>query len=98
MSYQTINPLTDEVLKTYPNHDAAYVEQALVKGDVLYKQWRNDPVASRGPVLNKVADLMAAQSDALAKILTVEMGKRFVEARVKWHFVSRLPGIMLNTR
>jgi len=81
MSYQTINPLTDEVLKTYPNHDAAYVEQALVKGDVLYKQWRNDPVASRGPVLNKVADLMAAQSDALAKILTVEMGKRFVEAQ-----------------
>lgn len=81
MSYQTINPLTDEVLKTYPNHDAAYVERALVKGDALYKQWRNDPVASRGPVLNKVADLMAAQSDALAKILTVEMGKRFVEAQ-----------------
>jgi len=43
MSYQTINPLTDEVVKTYDNHDDAYVEEALSKGHALYKKWRNDP-------------------------------------------------------
>ena len=81
MSYQTINPFTDEVIKTYDNHDDAYVENAIAKGHALYKKWRNDPVESRAAALNKVADVMEAQTDELAKVLTLEMGKRFVEAQ-----------------
>jgi len=81
MSYQTINPLTDEVVKTYDNHDDAYVEEALSKGHALYKKWRNDPIDSRTEALSKVADLIALKADELAKILTIEMGKRLVEAK-----------------
>ncbi len=78
MSYQTVNPFTDEVIKTYDNHDDDYVENAIAKGHALYKKWRNDPVESRAAALNKVADVMEAQTDELAKVLTLEMGKRFV--------------------
>ncbi|KAA8325337.1 NAD-dependent succinate-semialdehyde dehydrogenase [Leuconostoc carnosum] len=81
MSYQTVNPFTDEVIKTYDNHDDAYVEEAIANGDALYKQWRNDPIASRADALNKLADVMSSKADELAKILTKEMGKRFVEAQ-----------------
>ena len=81
MSYQTVNPFTDEVIKTFDSHDDAYVEEALTKGHALYKKWRNDPVESRADALNKVADIMASRVDELAKILTVEMGKRFSEAQ-----------------
>ena len=81
MSYQTINPLTDEVVKTYDNHDDAYVEEALSKGHALYKKWRNDPIDSRSEALSHVADLIALKADELAKILTIEMGKRLVEAK-----------------
>ncbi len=59
MSYQTVNPFTAEVIKTFDNHDDAYVEKALAKGHALYKKWRNDPVESRAAALNKVADVMA---------------------------------------
>lgn len=81
MSYQTVNPFTAEVIKTFDNHDDAYVENALAKGHALYKKWRNDPVESRAAALNKVADVMAEKADELAKILTLEMGKRFSEAQ-----------------
>lgn len=81
MSYQTVNPFTDEIIKTYDNHNDAYVEAAISKGHALYKKWRNDPVASRADALNKLADLIESRTDELAKILTLEMGKRLIEAK-----------------
>ncbi|MGO0154771.1 NAD-dependent succinate-semialdehyde dehydrogenase [Leuconostoc mesenteroides] len=81
MSYQTINPFNDEVIQTFHNHDDAYVEKAIAKGHALYKKWRNDPASSRAEILNKIADLMEEDADRLAKVLTIEMGKRFVEAQ-----------------
>ena len=81
MSYQTVNPFTDEIIKTYDNHDDAYVEEAITKGHALYKKWRNDPVASRADALHSLANLIESKTDELAKILTIEMGKRLVEAK-----------------
>ena len=81
MSYQTINPFNDEVIQTFDNHDDAYVEKAIAEGHALYKKWRNDPASSRAEILNKIADLMEEDADHLAKVLTIEMGKRFVEAQ-----------------
>lgn len=81
MAYQTINPYTDEIIKTYDNHDDAYVEEAIEKGHQLYKNWRDDPVESRAGLLYKLADIFEARADELAKVLTVDMGKRFVEAQ-----------------
>lgn len=81
MSYQTVNPFTDEIIKTYDNHDDAYVEEAISKGHALYKKWRNDPIVSRADALNKVANLIESKTDELAKILTLEMGKRLIEAK-----------------
>ncbi|ORI94829.1 aldehyde dehydrogenase family protein, partial [Leuconostoc pseudomesenteroides] len=81
MSYQTINPFNDEVIQTFDNHDDAYVEKAIAESHALYKKWRNDPASSRAEILNKTADLMEEDADHLAKVLTIEMGKRFVEAQ-----------------
>ncbi|MFD0898079.1 NAD-dependent succinate-semialdehyde dehydrogenase [Loigolactobacillus binensis] len=80
MAYQSINPYTNEVLKTYPNATDAELEQALAAGDKLYHQWRNDSVASRAPYLKKVADLLRAEKQELSTIMTQEMGKLLSEA------------------
>lgn len=81
MVYQTTNPYTNKVEKTYDNHDDAYVEAALAKGHELYKKWRNAPVEPRAEVLLKVSQYFADNVDELAAIITRDMGKRFAEAK-----------------
>jgi len=81
MAYQTTNPYTNEVVKTYENATPEYVEESLAKGQALYKKWRNDPVASRVPVLRKLAKIFRDETDSLAEVLTTDMGKLFTEAQ-----------------
>lgn len=80
MAYQSINPYTNELLKTYPDATDADLEAALSDAHQLYKKWRNEPAASRAPYLKKVADLLREQKTQLATIMTKEMGKLLTEA------------------
>lgn len=81
MAYQTINPYTNELVKSYDEATPEYIEASLAQAQKLYKQWRNDPVASRIPVLRKLAQIFRDETDSLAKVLTVDMGKLFSEAQ-----------------
>ncbi len=49
MAYQTINPYTNEVVKTYDNATTDQIEQALTTGDALYHQWRHEPLVPVQP-------------------------------------------------
>lgn len=80
MAYQSINPYTNELLKTYPDATDADLEAALSDAHQLYKTWRNDDPAFRAPYLKKVADLLQEQKTELATIMTKEMGKLLTEA------------------
>ena len=81
MAYQTINPYTNELVKTYDEATPEYIEASLAQAQSLYKKWRNDPVSSRTPVLRKLAQLFRDETDSLAKVLTIDMGKLFGEAQ-----------------
>ncbi|KRO04580.1 MULTISPECIES: NAD-dependent succinate-semialdehyde dehydrogenase [Levilactobacillus] len=81
MAYQTTNPYTNEVVKTYEDATPEYVEESLAKAQKLYLKWRNDPVSSRIPVLHKLAQIFRDETDSLAKVLTVDMGKLIGEAK-----------------
>lgn len=83
MAYQTINPYTNDVLKTFPNATDAELESALQTGDALYHTWRNEIPESRQPVLHQLADLMRQQRRELATIITKEMGKLLPEAEAE---------------
>jgi len=82
MAYQTINPTTNELLKTYANHTDADIEVALDTAHKLYKsQWSKGPIQPRLQVLERLADLIDARKEELARIATVEMGKLISDAR-----------------
>jgi succinate-semialdehyde dehydrogenase/glutarate-semialdehyde dehydrogenase len=82
MAYQTINPTTNELLKTYANHTDADIEAALDTAYKLYKsQWSKGPIQPRLQVLERLADLIDARKEELARIATVEMGKLISDAR-----------------
>ncbi len=83
MAYQSINPNTGELLKSFEHMSPAQLEKALAAADTCFKTWKNKSYAERALVVNKAADLMRAHVDDFAKLETLEMGKRIDEARAE---------------
>lgn len=84
MSYQTINPANNELIKSWPEHSAEQVEQALATADALYhSSWSKGPIQPRLQVLKKLADLIDGRVDELAKAASVEMGKLIGQSRAE---------------
>lgn len=81
MAYQTINPYTNETIKTYDFSTPADIEKALTLGYGLYKKWRDGPVDERAKILHKIADLFRQHEDELAKTAVNDMGKLIGEAK-----------------
>ena len=82
MAYQTINPTTNELIKTYSNHTDADIEAALTAAHKLYKSsWSQGPIKPRLKVLERLAALIDARAEELAKICVQEMGKLISDAR-----------------
>ncbi|ACB96525.1 aldehyde dehydrogenase family protein [Beijerinckia indica] len=80
MAYQTINPYTGETVATFPDATDADVRIALDKAQAAFLRWKETGFADRGRILQKAADLLRANADGYARLLTLEMGKLFAEA------------------
>ena len=83
MAYQSINPNTGELLKSFEHMSPAQLEKALAAADTCFKTWKNKSYAERALVVHKAADLVRAHVDDFAKLETLEMGKRIDEARAE---------------
>ncbi|MFT9376416.1 aldehyde dehydrogenase family protein [Komagataeibacter saccharivorans] len=84
MLYQSINPYTEETLKTFDLHSDAQLASIVAKADNTYKNnWRRKTYAQRAAILHKAAEIMRHNRDAFATPITVEMGKLFREAQAE---------------
>ena len=81
MAYQSINPNTGELLKSFEHMSSAQLDKALAAADSCFQTWKHKRFAERAVVLNKAAALLHAHVDDFAKLETLEMGKRIDEAR-----------------
>jgi succinate-semialdehyde dehydrogenase/glutarate-semialdehyde dehydrogenase len=80
MAYATINPYTEEHVKTYPDATDEQVDAAVAQAHETFRTWRHSPFAQRSAVLRKAAALLRERQDEYAGILTLEMGKLTGEA------------------
>lgn len=83
MAYATTNPYTGETLATFPDATDAEVGAALDVAQATFLNWREQPIAARLAVLQKAADLLRADAQGYARLLTLEMGKLFSEAQAE---------------
>jgi succinate-semialdehyde dehydrogenase / glutarate-semialdehyde dehydrogenase len=91
VAYQTVNPTTGELVKTWPSHSDQQIEAALAAAHKLYKSaWSKGPIQPRLDVLRKLADLIDARTEELARIITAEMGKLIVESRAEVQVVAQI--------
>jgi succinate-semialdehyde dehydrogenase / glutarate-semialdehyde dehydrogenase len=75
------NPANGEKLGTVPMCGAAETERAIAAADKAQKTWRDVPAKQKAAVLRKLNDLMLANTDDLALIMTSEQGKPMAEAK-----------------
>ena len=81
MSYQSINPATGKVLKTFKEFTGPQLEKSLRTATACYAEWRHTSFARRAAVAAKAAAIMRRRVDEFARPMTLEMGKRIEEAR-----------------
>ncbi|MBY5356333.1 NAD-dependent succinate-semialdehyde dehydrogenase [Rhizobium leguminosarum] len=80
-TFDVLNPATGELLASLPDMGAAETRTAIDAAHAAQPAWAARPAKERSAILRKWFDLMVANADELAAILTAEMGKPFPEAR-----------------
>ncbi|PZU82455.1 MAG: succinate-semialdehyde dehydrogenase [Shinella sp.] len=90
MAYATVNPYTGETIKTFPDATDAEVRDAIAGAHNAFLSWKDASFADRGRILQKAADLLRKNSDAYAKLLTLEMGKLFAEAKAEVELSAKI--------
>lgn len=83
MTYQTINPYTNEVVATFPDATKQEVDDAIAAANAAFLSWRDTPFSTRTAVLAKAATLLRAEKRRYAELLTLEMGKVIGEAEAE---------------
>ncbi|MBX9927557.1 MAG: aldehyde dehydrogenase family protein, partial [Gemmatimonadaceae bacterium] len=81
-TFTNTNPAdTRDVIGTFPLSGAADVEAAVASAKRGFAQWKATPAPARGDILRRVGDLLASRKDALADLMTREMGKPVAETK-----------------
>ncbi|MCK5041439.1 MAG: NAD-dependent succinate-semialdehyde dehydrogenase [Sphingomonadales bacterium] len=75
------NPATGEVIGTVPNMGKAEAARAIEGSQEAFGAWKEQTAKQRAIVLRKLYELIMANVDDLATILTTEQGKPLVEAK-----------------
>ncbi|HKC44684.1 MAG TPA: NADP-dependent succinate-semialdehyde dehydrogenase [Burkholderiales bacterium] len=75
------NPATGELLGTVPSVGAAETRRAIEAANAAWPAWRTKTAKERSAILRKWAELMMANQEDLAVIMTAEQGKPLTESR-----------------
>ncbi len=78
---EVTNPATAEVLGTVPNAGAAETKRAIQAADAALPAWRAKSAGERSALLRKWFELIMANQEDLAVLMTAEQGKPLAEAK-----------------
>src|ERR1700680_3129262 len=76
-----LNPATGKKLGSVPNMGAAETRSAIEAAALALPAWAKKTAQERALILRRWYDLMLANQDDLARIMTAEQGKPLAEAR-----------------
>jgi succinate-semialdehyde dehydrogenase/glutarate-semialdehyde dehydrogenase len=78
---EVIDPATGQLIGTVPNLGATETRRAIDGADKALPDWRTRTAKERAQILRKWFDLMMANQEDLAKLMTIEQGKPLSESR-----------------
>jgi succinate-semialdehyde dehydrogenase/glutarate-semialdehyde dehydrogenase len=72
---KAINAATEELIRDYPEHNDAEVEQRLQRAQKVFRSWRGMSLVERSSGLRRVGQLLRKGRAGYARLITEEMGK-----------------------
>ena len=75
------NPSTGDILGTVPRMGTAETRRAIVAAEAALLAWRSKTAKDRSQILRRWFDLMMANQEDLAAIMTAEQGKPLAESK-----------------
>ena len=81
MKLKIANPATGEVAATLESDDARSVKAKYMQARSAQPRWARVPLARRLAAVGKFRESVVAQSEALARVLSAEVGKPITQAR-----------------
>jgi acyl-CoA reductase-like NAD-dependent aldehyde dehydrogenase len=73
------NPFTEETVATVGTPSAEQLDAAIAAAADAQRGWERTPAVERGEMLHEVATRMRDRADALAELMTLEVGKPRIE-------------------
>ncbi len=80
-TFQVKNPARGDIIATVPDMSVADATAAIEAAEIAQKEYATWSGKERAAVIRKMYDLMMANLDDLATIITAEMGKPFAESK-----------------
>ena len=80
MAIASINPATQEVLKTFEPLTDTQIEQKLQRAAAAFARHRKLPFAERARMMLKAGDILEKEKQSHARLMSLEMGKTFRSA------------------
>lgn len=80
MPIASINPASNELIKTFEALSPAQIEQMLQLAVNTFQGERKTPFAERARRMNKAAEILERDKEKFAKLMTLEMGKPYKAA------------------
>jgi succinate-semialdehyde dehydrogenase/glutarate-semialdehyde dehydrogenase len=76
-----LNPATGDEVGKVAHADKADLDRALKAAHKGFNVWKKVPAFERYKIMRKAADYIRAHADEIARIMTIEQGKPFAEAK-----------------
>ncbi|MBW1598070.1 NADP-dependent succinic semialdehyde dehydrogenase [Streptomyces sp. JJ38] len=83
MGIATVNPATGETLRTFDELSDEEVEERLAKAAAAFGVHRRTGFGERAALLERAAEVLEAEQDSAARMITMEMGKPLGAARAE---------------
>ncbi len=81
MTFQAIDPATEQPLQRHEATGPEELERVLSAAQSAFEAWRVRPFSERAAPMRRAAELLRERRDALAELMTTEMGKPIAQAR-----------------
>lgn len=96
MTISSINPATNKTVETFRPMSENQVSSAIETAHEAFQVWRKKSFADRKKNLLKFAELLRADADTYARLITQDMGKRISESQYEIEYCANIAEYYAN--
>jgi succinate-semialdehyde dehydrogenase/glutarate-semialdehyde dehydrogenase len=79
--FQSINPFDQSVIGEFQADDDHAINRKIAVASKTFRSWRNEKFSTRGALMKRAGELLRANKDEYAQVISVEMGKVLKESK-----------------